>query len=456
MIKIGDFSKLAHVTVKTLHHYGELGLLRPTHIDRYTGYRYYSLNQLPRLNRILALKNLGFSLEQVVDLLDEKLSLEEMRGMLRMKKIELAQRVGTEQARLAQVEMRLRQIEAEGHPPQHEVALKNVPPMTVLTAKAVAASETAFMSIRRSLQDMLRSNLERAHIKADGPFFALVANLPHAESDLVIELAIPVQLGRSQRAGDWGSNPVQLREMGAVANMASMVYDGNYSTLASIYTALYTWTKTNAYQVTGPYREVYLSETGIALQEESDASGFIEVQCPVQRASIPISVLSTHINQKESIMKPKFLNKSAFTTVGLSYVGKNQEGEIPQLWGTFNQKSHEIKNMVGQAAYGACFSGPETAEKGEFEYVACFEVSNTNDIPDGMVIRDVPANKYAVFTHHGKLDTLQETYKYIYETWLPQSGLEMASPHFDMEVYDDRFEFDSDKSEFDIYVAVKE
>ncbi|MBT3190222.1 MAG: MerR family transcriptional regulator [Anaerolineae bacterium] len=99
MIKIGDFSKLAHVTVKTLHHYGELSLLRPMRIDRYTGYRYYSLTQLPRLNRILALKDLGFSLEQIVHLLDEELSLEEMRGMLRMKQLELAERVGAEQAR---------------------------------------------------------------------------------------------------------------------------------------------------------------------------------------------------------------------------------------------------------------------------------------------------------------------------------------------------------------------
>lgn len=112
--------------------------------------------------------------------------------------------------------------------------------------------------------------------------------------------------------------------------------------------------------------------------------------------------------------------------------------------------------MVGQAAYGACFSGPETAEKGEFEYVASFEVSDTNEVPDGMVIRDVPAYKYAVFTHHGKLDNLQKTYKYIYETWLPQSGLKLVSPHFDMELYDDRFEIDSDKSEFDIYVAINE
>lgn len=85
MIKIGDFSKLAHVTVKTLHHYGEMGLLQPARIDRFNGYRFYTLEQLPRLNRILALKDLGFSLEQVAQLIDENLTVVEMRGMLRMK-----------------------------------------------------------------------------------------------------------------------------------------------------------------------------------------------------------------------------------------------------------------------------------------------------------------------------------------------------------------------------------
>ncbi|NMC53344.1 MAG: MerR family transcriptional regulator, partial [Chloroflexi bacterium] len=71
MIKIGDFSNLAHVTVKTLHHYDQIGLLRPAHIDRFTGYRYYTLEQLARLNRILALKDLGFSLDEVRQMLGE-------------------------------------------------------------------------------------------------------------------------------------------------------------------------------------------------------------------------------------------------------------------------------------------------------------------------------------------------------------------------------------------------
>ena len=83
MIKIGSFSRLAHVSVKTLHHYGHLGLLEPAHVDRYTGFRYYRLDQFSRLNCILALKDLGFSLEQIAQLLVENLSIPEMRGMLK-------------------------------------------------------------------------------------------------------------------------------------------------------------------------------------------------------------------------------------------------------------------------------------------------------------------------------------------------------------------------------------
>ena len=93
MFKIGDFSKLSRVSVKTLRYYDELGLLKPTYVDRFTGYRYYSADQLPRLNRILALKDLGFSLEQTMRLLEGALVPAQMREILRMKQAELQQRV---------------------------------------------------------------------------------------------------------------------------------------------------------------------------------------------------------------------------------------------------------------------------------------------------------------------------------------------------------------------------
>ena len=75
MFKIGEFSKLTQIPVKTLRYYDELGLLKPVEVDRFTGYRYYSAGQLPRLNRVLALKDLGFSLEQIFQLIGFRLDL---------------------------------------------------------------------------------------------------------------------------------------------------------------------------------------------------------------------------------------------------------------------------------------------------------------------------------------------------------------------------------------------
>lgn len=114
MLKIGEFARKAQVTVKTLRHYDRLGLLKPAWIDRFTGYRYYASEQMPRLNRIMALKDLGFTLEQTGRILQDELTVDELRGMLRLKCAELEQHIEEEQARLARVEARLRQIEHEG------------------------------------------------------------------------------------------------------------------------------------------------------------------------------------------------------------------------------------------------------------------------------------------------------------------------------------------------------
>ena len=93
MLRIGDFSRLTQVTVKALRHYDSLGLLRPAHIDPDSGYRYYTSSQLPRLNRILAMKEMGFSLEQIGQLLDADLSAEQMRSMLLGKQDEVRDQI---------------------------------------------------------------------------------------------------------------------------------------------------------------------------------------------------------------------------------------------------------------------------------------------------------------------------------------------------------------------------
>ncbi len=456
MIKIGDFSKLAHVTVKTLHHYGELGLLKPAHIDRYTGYRYYRLEQMSRLNRVLALKDLGFSLDQVAQLIDENLSTAEIRGMLRMKQLELAEKVEFEQTRLARVEIRLRELEREGSSPDREIAIKEIGSQVVLSARGVAASQSALLPARESLRELLLLHLDRAGLKPYGPWFAMMDDLPYSEVDLEVEMAVPVKPGARQRAGDWQGTPVNLRELPSESKMASVIHEGEYADINHAYTDLYAWSQANAFKIAGPCREVYLPETGISTNVDSDiCSGFIEVQCPVERASIPISIYTLASDRKEKLMEPKIVTRPPMIVVGISYVGKNENNEIPQMWGRWMERSDEVKNKTGFCSYGVCYGEPEGVDEGEFEYVACVEVSEASDIPEGMVMRRVPEYKYAVFTHHGKLDNLNDTYKYIYETWLPQADVELHPDKFDMELYDKRFIPDSEKSEFDILVAVK-
>ena len=118
MFKIGDFSQLGQVSIRTLRLYDELGLLRPAQIDRFTSYRFYTIDQLPRLNRILALKDLGLSLEQIGDLLRRDLPVDQLRGMLMLKQSEIEQQMQGIQQQMRRVEARLKQIEQEGQPPQ--------------------------------------------------------------------------------------------------------------------------------------------------------------------------------------------------------------------------------------------------------------------------------------------------------------------------------------------------
>lgn len=89
MFTIGDFARHGRVSVRMLRHYDATGLLRPAHVDPATGYRYYTAAQLARLNRVIALKDLGFTLQQVQEILDEKVTTEELRAMLRLRRAEL-------------------------------------------------------------------------------------------------------------------------------------------------------------------------------------------------------------------------------------------------------------------------------------------------------------------------------------------------------------------------------
>jgi DNA-binding transcriptional MerR regulator len=126
MFRIGEFAQIAQVSGRQLRFYDQLGLLQPAHTDPQTGYRYYSIRQLPRLNSILALKELGLSLEQIGPLLKNEISPTELRGMLTMKRTQVEQSLRDEEIRLRHIESRIAQIDRQGGLRDYDVVMKSI------------------------------------------------------------------------------------------------------------------------------------------------------------------------------------------------------------------------------------------------------------------------------------------------------------------------------------------
>ena len=159
--------------------------------------------------------------------------------------------------------------------------------------------------------------------------------------------------------------------------------------------------------------------------------------------------------KKGGDMKAKIITKDTFKVIGLRYYGENQNREITKLWDSFLPIMNRIKNRIHPStSYGVCYPEEDPTKK-DFEYIAAVEVSDINDIPEGMAERTIPRQTYAVFTHKGALDNLTETYQAIYAVWQPKSGYELIKAP-DFEFYDERFKpNDPDHSEVDLYIPVK-
>ena len=140
MFKIGEFSRLGRVTIDTLYHYDRVGLLKSMKVDPFTGYRYYSAKQLHTLNRILALKDVGFSLEEIAYIFQDALTDEEVGGMLKLQLVSAERDLQNAQSRLNRIKARLKHLNLEDSMTTYEVTLKSVDSVTVAAIREVVAT----------------------------------------------------------------------------------------------------------------------------------------------------------------------------------------------------------------------------------------------------------------------------------------------------------------------------
>lgn len=276
MFRIGDFSRLTRVPVRTLHYYDALGLFKPLHVDPHTGYRYYSFDQLPRLNRILALKDLGFSLEQVRQLVDDDLNADELRGMLRLRRAQLEQQADEIREKLAHVEIRLRQIEQEGKMSEVEVLVKQVEAFTMAGAREIVPSSDLMREHCIALDADVCALIRAAQLHVNRTSFALYYS--EGEDGIDVEMGYRV-VPPSDPIRPQGQASVHLLP---AATVAYAVYQGSYDDFGAVgqcHNAIHRWIDTHGYRVAGPCREWYLSPP----QSPTARLGVMEIQYPVEK-----------------------------------------------------------------------------------------------------------------------------------------------------------------------------
>ncbi|HKJ26988.1 MAG TPA: GyrI-like domain-containing protein [Anaerolineales bacterium] len=452
MLRIGEFSKIAQVSVKTLRYYDRYGLLKPAWIDRYNGYRYYHIEQLANLNRILALKELGFSLEQIQKILEDEPSGAELRRMMQLKQMELEKQIKQDTARLGQIEARLHRINQESSLPGQkmltDVIVKEVPTRLVAGLRRTVFSYSLIPHLYTELCQAIPAasqqpdpTLPAATIHYDSEFI---------ESGMNVEMVAPV----TQKTNL--ASPLRVYWLEGAAQMACLIHQGSLEEIPQAFQRLMSWVEANSFRITGLNREVYLRGVAPTPKTETMPDGsteeakatITELQVPVERKPIPIFVQKF---KEYPQMEPKIITKPDFTVIGMKYTGKNENGEIPKLWSVAAPRFTEIKNTIESpfVSYGICGN---LYEDGRFDYLAGVSVDSTKDIPEGMESWEVKEQTYVVLPC--TLTNIHKTYEYAHTEWIPNNNYErLAVPDF--EFYDEGFDPTDPESLLYVYIPVR-
>jgi DNA-binding transcriptional MerR regulator len=273
MFRIGEFSRIAQVSGRLLRYYDEIGLLSPEFTDLQTGYRYYSAYQLPTLNRILVLKELGLSLDQIRRLLKEPTSTEELRGMLALRKAQIEQTLSGEMTRLHIVEARLQQIETHGQIQEPDVIIKTVPAQHFLSVRDTFAGVDSIRQLVQKMSRVVPSVISPGLLNS----IAIVIHSTLFDPDAIdadvgylLTAKAPKFISLSEEY------TLMPSELPPIQTTATLVHVGRIHETHRTYGLLGTWLEQNQWQISGTWREVIMQ---LPVVPEGDA--VIELQIPV-------------------------------------------------------------------------------------------------------------------------------------------------------------------------------
>jgi DNA-binding transcriptional MerR regulator/effector-binding domain-containing protein len=250
MLKIGDFSKICQISIKALRHWDTIGLLKPALIDPATNYRYYSIEQIDDVNRILAFRALGLSLSESARLLHEHPSTDDIRSMLLAKRTEIAEQIEKAEATLKAIDSRLRVMESVSSGFPYEVVLKSVGEISILAVRTVVAD-------LESLVSLLEESYPYARQKDNTNLLAIFHDEGYEVESIDVEIGFPVESLAAKPIALKHDLQMVPRLLPAVPLLASTVHRGEWLTLSEGYMRLGQWIDQHGYTLAGSGREIF-------------------------------------------------------------------------------------------------------------------------------------------------------------------------------------------------------
>ena len=247
MLKIGEFSKLSRVSVRMLRHYDDIGLLPPARIDRFTGYRYYSPDQLPVIGRITALKDMGFQLADIVRILEIYSDRESLDSYLARRQTELKEISETVEYQMRLLDSARKRLRKEQNM-SYNVSIKTIP-------ERYAA--TVHMTIPRYEDEGMVWQILN---EETGPLKVIPAEpcLVAAEylDDEYKEKDVELIAWKTVKGTYSDTEHVKFRTLPAV-KVASCMVKGGYEQMPDVYGAVISWVNANGYECAGPMFNIY-------------------------------------------------------------------------------------------------------------------------------------------------------------------------------------------------------
>ncbi len=272
MLSIGDLARNTRVSVRMLRHYDALGLVTPERVDQSTGYRWYSASQAGRVNCLIALKALGFTLDQCRAILDEQVSVEELRGMLRLRQAELEQRIKADTEGLTEVGRRLRSIERGLTMTNHTLEIKALPALRLAQVRAEVNDTTEISEVTGPLFATLTQRLASAGVVVEGRGIRTYYGRPDGSKiDVAAAVTLPAGIGSVEG--------VEIVDLPAEPMAASVLHRGPATDIADAWLTLDVALEERGLASYGVHRQVYLDAP------EDTTRWVVELQCPVREGN---------------------------------------------------------------------------------------------------------------------------------------------------------------------------